>query len=1327
MPPLALVAAPAEAEAVEEAKVWLNEMSLEATRDALRGLLDGPAAVLVARAVAHRRVEDGGSAESEGGGCAGSGCAALSAGEATTVARGDEKIHSVGCSEDRPSQSLQERTSASCEGDDASGTDGGAVARVEENEMQMAARTAEEYVAKVESPKQRVKAQQLAASTENQSLAAASAEPSPQGSAPSNDNDMISTAEDTSTAKAATETTAPSISSNGDSSSDVPDRTLQPSPTEHSEAEEGSAAQRRQAEPAARPAANASMSDERLRQLLSVYHHGSTSKARGIRAALLGALASEGWQQRAKGGSGQSQSVVWGCSGGSYYFPPGVTRDNGALSRSTLEKDCPVPAGKRAYYQSLGGVVRYLRQISWHGWTAAYHVARASSDEEKRERDEEEEDCGGVEGASDCNQQQLRPNGSRDDQLCQLLRDYSDGRTARSPGGLDVRRKLWAALESEGWRKEERPATGSGGGQVLYFPPGVTKANGRCVVTPTKQAIELASAQCYFQNMPPVVWYLRSTNWHGCTQKKESAAEGIAGGKRRRVQTSSYDPQRENNRAQHAEVCRPQARNCDGSEITDADRNDQLLCQANISLVRARKQSGQPSSMFRGVSLDKHRGRWKLHGELVVGQDQSTFLDESDAGRKWDSYARKRRGAAAHGGRLGTFYVWLNFPTEEEEVAVPIDARKKRDERKRKLEAQIQFADELRAKFMQHWRSGAVSEFTTATKACSSSATDTAAATSGQKRQHPENRQYRVGDRVSVKFSRPSGWFNGSVTHELGGSSYRIDFDDGESWDIDARKRSILFEHEAKGSDDENAAVDLPSSEFVVSLVHGCGICSTEFGEKEPDSVVCQLDCGHAFCAECITTWFGSADMNTCPHCRRLFKTGLRTCPRATVAAIRRARQTHTELTGSGTAGGGQPAARPLDRGSSRTWTEEEDRDVLRMVDESGPGDWHSKATQLGTGRSGGATYNRWRKLGGAYPNEPTGTKRPRAIGHTHWTEQEDTIVVSLVRQHGTDWESIAKELGAQCPQGRAPSAIRKRWQHVLAPLNQDMPCTSTCDECGSLHNGTFGPGRFCNQSCSHAYSIRLKMERFYRENAATEDSASLSDTNGLSYDQSSEEEDEEDEPRRKRQRVAWTEEEDRKLTQLVQKEGANDWNSKATQLGTGRSAGSVSVRWGRLQRKAAVSISPPPEKEQETEPMIMSLAWKAEDDDDSDATEEEDEATARSAANAAGQSTVTGATWKDAAEALVARRRAEGAAASSPYIGVSWSKEARKWVAQITQSSQVTNLGGFSSEEEAARAYDAKARAVRGTAAHGGGSSGSKVYALNFPMTELEQRATVT
>jgi len=55
--------------------------------------------------------------------------------------------------------------------------------------------------------------------------------------------------------------------------------------------------------------------------------------------------------------------------------------------------------------------------------------------------------------------------------------------------------------------------------------------------------------------------------------------------------------------------------------------------------------------------------------------------------------------------------------------------------------------------------------------------------------------------------------------------------------------------------------------------------------------------------------------------------------------------------------------------------------------------------------------------------------------------------------------------------------------------------------------------------------------------------------------------------------------------------------------------------------------------------------------------------------------------------------------------VGVSWHKRARKWVAKIMVDGKVQNLGYFTSEEEAARAYDDAARARDGAGA-----------AVNFP-----------
>ena len=61
-----------------------------------------------------------------------------------------------------------------------------------------------------------------------------------------------------------------------------------------------------------------------------------------------------------------------------------------------------------------------------------------------------------------------------------------------------------------------------------------------------------------------------------------------------------------------------------------------------------------------------------------------------------------------------------------------------------------------------------------------------------------------------------------------------------------------------------------------------------------------------------------------------------------------------------------------------------------------------------------------------------------------------------------------------------------------------------------------------------------------------------------------------------------------------------------------------------------------------------------------------------------------------------------------SRFHGVSWHKSSRKWQAQITCNYQHTHVGLFTSEEEAARAYDAVARKLHGEFAN-----------LNFPTPE--------
>jgi hypothetical protein len=94
------------------------------------------------------------------------------------------------------------------------------------------------------------------------------------------------------------------------------------------------------------------------------------------------------------------------------------------------------------------------------------------------------------------------------------------------------------------------------------------------------------------------------------------------------------------------------------------------------------------------------------------------------------------------------------------------------------------------------------------------------------------------------------------------------------------------------------------------------------------------------------------------------------------------------------------------------------------------------------------------------------------------------------------------------------------------------------------------------------------------------------------------------------------------------------------------------------------------------------------------------------------------------AAQAEVDRRLQRGET-SSAFAGVHWNTRDRRWIARVEQidadgrpTDAGSHLGRFDSEEAAARAYDAGARKLRGSAAHGGKGHPKQVarWLLNFP-----------
>jgi hypothetical protein len=88
---------------------------------------------------------------------------------------------------------------------------------------------------------------------------------------------------------------------------------------------------------------------------------------------------------------------------------------------------------------------------------------------------------------------------------------------------------------------------------------------------------------------------------------------------------------------------------------------------------------------------------------------------------------------------------------------------------------------------------------------------------------------------------------------------------------------------------------------------------------------------------------------------------------------------------------------------------------------------------------------------------------------------------------------------------------------------------------------------------------------------------------------------------------------------------------------------------------------------------------------------------------------------------ALAKRQRraaAQGGAAgqASRFVGVSWHKQNCKWRAGIRHGGKEQQLSYFEDEVEAARAFDAVARELRGGEGAHGGRAGPRWHRLNFP-----------
>jgi hypothetical protein len=106
-------------------------------------------------------------------------------------------------------------------------------------------------------------------------------------------------------------------------------------------------------------------------------------------------------------------------------------------------------------------------------------------------------------------------------------------------------------------------------------------------------------------------------------------------------------------------------------------------------------------------------------------------------------------------------------------------------------------------------------------------------------------------------------------------------------------------------------------------------------------------------------------------------------------------------------------------------------------------------------------------------------------------------------------------------------------------------------------------------------------------------------------------------------------------------------------------------------------------------------------------------------AAKAKAKATATGKGKANGKGKAKAGQRVTGRPQTSIYRGVHWNKAGSKWIGSINDSGKNTHLGGFQSETDAARAYDAAAKDIHGP------NWGCFNFPVAAPATKASQKAS--
>ena len=124
-------------------------------------------------------------------------------------------------------------------------------------------------------------------------------------------------------------------------------------------------------------------------------------------------------------------------------------------------------------------------------------------------------------------------------------------------------------------------------------------------------------------------------------------------------------------------------------------------------------------------------------------------------------------------------------------------------------------------------------------------------------------------------------------------------------------------------------------------------------------------------------------------------------------------------------------------QGIQGRWTEDEDRELRKVVEAKGPKNWKQISQEALQGRrSDVQCLHRWHKV-----------LRPGLV-KGWWSKEEDTIVFDEVMKVGQDkigdvkWADIAKKL-----EGRLGKQARERWYNHLDPTLRKDPWTDAEDK----------------------------------------------------------------------------------------------------------------------------------------------------------------------------------------------------------------------------------------------------------------------------------------